>query len=109
MKLPKQFGGGGFQEALAKAKDAMSRAKNLEVELAQERIEVDKGPVKAVFDGTGVIQSIKIDKEAVDPDDVEMLEDLILGAVRDGFTKATEMREAKMAEIMPDLPPGLGL
>ncbi len=87
----------------------MARAKNLEVELAQERIEVDKGPVKAVFDGTGVIQSIKIDKEAVDPDDVEMLEDLVLGAVRDGFTKATELREAKMAEIMPDLPPGLGL
>jgi hypothetical protein len=109
MKLPKQFGGGGFQEALAKAKDAMSRAKNLEIELQQERIEVDKGPVKAVFDGTGVIQSIKIDKEAVDPEDVEMLEDLVLGAVRDGFTRATEMREAKMAEIMPDLPPGLGL
>jgi DNA-binding YbaB/EbfC family protein len=109
MKLPKQFGGGGFQQALQKAQQAMARAKNLETELAEERIEVDKGPVKAVFDGTGVIQSIKIEKQAVDPEDVEMLEDLVLGAVRDGFAKATEMREAKMAEIMPDLPPGLGL
>ena len=108
MKLPKQFGGGGFQQALAKAQDAMARAKNLESELQGERIEVDKGPVKVVFDGTGVMHSIKIDRQAVDPDDVEMLEDLVLGAVRDGFTKATEMREAKMAKIMPDLPPGLG-
>lgn len=105
MKLPKQFGGGGFQGMMAKAQDAMARAKNIEDELADERIEIDKGPVKAVFDGTGVIQSIKIDKEAAE--DVEMLEDLVLGAVRDGFSQATEMREKKLAEIMKDLPPGL--
>jgi DNA-binding YbaB/EbfC family protein len=105
MKLPKQFGGGGFQGMMAKAQDAMARAKNIEEELADERIEIDKGPVKAVFDGTGVIQSIKIDKEAAE--DVEMLEDLVLGAVRDGFSQATEMREKKLAEIMKDLPPGL--
>lgn len=105
MKLPKQFGGGGFQGMMAKAQDAMARAKNIEEELAEERIEIDKGPVKAVFDGTGVIQSIKIDKEAAE--DVEMLEDLVLGAVRDGFSQATEMREKKLAEIMKDLPPGL--
>ncbi len=108
MKLPKQFGG-GMQGMLAKAQDAMARAKSLESELAEERLEIDKGPVKAVFDGTGMIQSIKIDKEAVDPEDVEMLEDLVLGAVRDGFTQATEMREKKLAEIMPDIPPGLGI
>ena len=58
MKLPKQFGGGGFQQALAKAQQAMARAKDLENELAAERITVDKGPVKCVFDGTGVMQSI---------------------------------------------------
>jgi DNA-binding YbaB/EbfC family protein len=109
MKLPKQFGGGGFQQALARAQQAMARAKDLENELAAERIEVDKGPVKATFDGTGVLQRISIAKEAVDPEDVEMLEDLVLGAVRDGFSKATELREAKMKEIMPDLPPGLGI
>lgn len=105
MKLPKQFGGGGYQGVMAKAQEAMARAKNIESELADERLEIDKGPVKAVFDGTGVIQSIKIDKEAAE--DVEMLEDLILGVVRDGFSQATEMREKKLAEIMKDLPPGL--
>ncbi|HXH61468.1 MAG TPA: YbaB/EbfC family nucleoid-associated protein [Fimbriimonadaceae bacterium] len=107
MKLPKQFGGQGFQAALQKAQSAMARAKTLEKELASETIEVDKGPVKATFDGTGLIKSIKIDKEAVDPDDLEMLEDLLVSAVRDGFTQATELRESKLAEIMPDLPPGM--
>ena len=43
MKLPKQFGGGGFQGMMAKAQDAMARAKNIEDELADERIEIDKG------------------------------------------------------------------
>jgi DNA-binding YbaB/EbfC family protein len=109
MKLPKQFGGGGFQQALAKAQQAMARAKDLENELAAERILVDKGLVKATFDGTGVLHKIEISKEAVNPEDVEMLEDLVVGAVRDGFTQATTLRERKMAEIMPDLPPGLGL
>lgn len=109
MKLPKKFGGGGFQDALAKAQDAMARAKNLDAELAEERIEIDKGPVKATFDGTGQMHGLKLDPSALDPADTEMLEDLIVSAVRDGFAQATEMREKRIAEIMPDLPPGLGL
>lgn len=109
MKLPKNFGGSGFGGAMQKMQGAMARAQNLEVELANERISIDKGPVKALFDGKGEILKLTIDKSAVDPDDVEMLEDLIVGAVRDGFTQATELRNAKVQEIMPDLPniPGL--
>lgn len=107
MKLPKSFGGQGLQATLQKAQSAMARAKNLENELKEETISVTKGPVTASFDGTGMIKSIKMDKEAAD--DWEMLEDLVAGVVRDGFTQATELREKKLAEIMPDLPPGLGL
>jgi hypothetical protein len=107
MKLPKQFGGGGLTETLAKAKQAMERAKALESELEDERIEVVKGPVKAVFNGTGMLQTISIEPSAVDPNDLEMLEDLLVGAVRDGFAQATALREKRLAEIMPDLPPGL--
>ncbi len=109
MKLPKKFGGGGFQAALQNAQAAMARAKNLDKELEAERIEVDKGPVKAVFDGTGQLLSVKLDPEAVDKDDLEALEDLIVGTIRDGFTTATELRSKKLEEIMPDLPPGLNL
>jgi DNA-binding protein YbaB len=109
MKLPKQFGGGGFQQALQNAQSAMDRAKNVDAELSEERIEIDKGPIKAVFDGTGLMQSLTIDPEAIDLDDLESIEDLIVGTVRDGFTQATDMRSKKLEEIMPDLPPGLNL
>lgn len=89
---------------LAQAQNAMARAQSLDAELATERIDIDKGPVKCVFSGLGDLVAIKLDKSVVDPDDIEMLEDLIVGAVRDGFTLATERREAKVREIMPDVP-----
>lgn len=106
MKLPKNFGGQGFQATLQKAQEAMAKAKNIESDLKEETISVQKGPVSAEFDGTGLIKTIKIQKEAAE--DLEMLEDLILGAMRDGFSKATELREKKLSSIMPDLPAGLG-
>lgn len=92
---------------LQQAQQAMARAQQLEEELANERIGVDKGPVKAVFDGTGQLLQIKIEPSVVDPEDVEALEDLIVSAVRDGFTTATEARNAKVQSIMPNVP-GLG-
>jgi DNA-binding YbaB/EbfC family protein len=104
MKLPKHFGGQGFAGALQQAQQAMARAQNLEQELAAERVTVDKGPVKAEFAGTGEIVSLKIDPSVVDPDDVEALEDLILGAVKDGFTKTSELRNARVQELMPNIP-----
>lgn len=107
MKLPKGFGGQGFGGYLQQAQQAMSRAQNLEQELALERLDIDKGPIKAVFNGQGEMVSIKIDKSVVDPDDIEALEDLIVGCVRDGFSKAVELRNAKLQEIMPNVP-GLG-
>jgi DNA-binding YbaB/EbfC family protein len=107
MKLPKQFGGGGFAAALQQAQEAMSKAQDLEQELEKERIEIAKNGVKATFTGTGSLLSLKLDKDIVDPDDIETLEDLIVSTVRDGFTKATEIREKKVQEIMPNVP-GLG-
>jgi DNA-binding YbaB/EbfC family protein len=111
MKLPKHFGGQGFGGMMQQMQSAMARAKNLEEELAQERVEIDKGPIKAVFTGSGELMSIKLDPSVVDPEDIEALEDLIVSVVRDGFTKTTELRNAKVQEIMPNVPeiPGLNL
>jgi DNA-binding YbaB/EbfC family protein len=109
MKLPKNFGGQGFGGMMQQMKGAMARAQSLEEELAAERIPIDKGPVKALFNGTGELLRIKIDKEVVDPDDVEALEDLIVSVVKDGFHIATELRNQRVQSIMPNLPdiPGL--
>jgi len=104
MKLPKNFGGQGFGGMLQQAQQAMARAQTLEAELALERIDIDKGPVKCMFNGTGELMQIKIDPSVVDPEDLEALEDLITGAIRDGQTKATELRNAKVQEIMPNVP-----
>jgi nucleoid-associated protein EbfC len=109
MKLPKNFGGQGFGGVMKQMQDAMARAQNLEEELAAERIGIDKGPIKALFDGTGQLLKISIDPSVVDPEDVEMLEDMVVSAVRDGFTAATQLRDSKVQSIMPDVPdiPGL--
>jgi len=104
MKLPKGFGGQGFGGMMQQAKQAMARAQQLEAELANERIPIEKGPVKAVFDGTGQLVKITLDPSVVDPNDIEVLEDLIVGIVRDGFTTATDMRNAKVQDIMPNIP-----
>lgn len=89
---------------LQQAQQAMARAKDLEEELAAERFEVDKGVVKCLFNGTGELMALRIDKSIVDPEDVEALEDLIVSAIRDGFSTATEIRNAKVQEIMPNIP-----
>jgi len=104
VKLPKNFGGQGFGSMLEQAKHAMARAQVLEQELEVVRIPIDKGPVKAVFSGTAQLVSLKIDPSVVDPEDVEALEDLIVSAVRAGFEEATAIREAKVKEIMPNVP-----
>jgi DNA-binding YbaB/EbfC family protein len=104
MKLPKNFGPQGFGGMMQQMQSAMARAKDLEAELENERVPVDKGPVKALFDGTGRLLKIAIDPAIVDPDDVESLEDLIVSTVRDGFEISTNIRNAKVQGIMPNLP-----
>ena len=61
--------------------------------------------------GAGDVVSIKISKEAVDPDDVEFLEDLVLGGVQQAITKGKELAQSEMSKITAGmgLPPGLGL
>ena len=109
MKLPRNFGGSGFTGMLKQAQDAMAKAQKLEDELADERIEIDKGPVKATFSGKAELLKLHIDPSVVDPNDVEALEDLIVSAIRDGFNQATEIRNERVQAIMPNMPniPGL--
>jgi len=104
MKLPKGFGGQGFQGMLAQAQSAMARAKTLNDELEAERLVIDKGQIQMVFNGLGELQGLRIDPVVVDPNDVEALEDLIVGAVRSAFQEVVARRDAKTQEIMPNIP-----
>ena len=82
-------------EAAKAAWDALTDAQK---ELEEMEIEGESGGgmVKVVCNGKKVISSISIDPKAVDPDDVEMLEDLIVAAINDAYSVADEEYEDKM-------------
>lgn len=83
-----------------------------EVEKAQEKLKELKvsgqaggGVVTATVNGQGDLLDLEIESEVVDPDDVEMLEDLILSAIKSAKEKADDKR----SEMMPDVGiPGMG-
>jgi DNA-binding YbaB/EbfC family protein len=55
--------------------------------------------VKVVANGGQKIESIVLEKEVVDPDDVEMLQDLVMAAVNDALKKSQEMMSAEMSKL----------
>ena len=65
------------------------------------------GMVTVNVSGDQVVKSITIDPDAVDPDDVEMLQDMVLAAVNEGLRSAQELAEAKLGGIAGGLE-GLG-
>lgn len=66
------------------------------------------GVVTVVANGNQQIESIKIDPQAVDPEDVEMLEDMVLAAVNEALSKAKVLAEQKMSALTGGLDlPGL--
>jgi len=67
------------------------------------------GMVKVKVSGDLAVQSIEIDPDAVDPEDVEMLQDMVLAAVNEGIRAAQERAEAKMGGIAGGGMGGLGL
>ncbi len=66
------------------------------------------GMVTVQVTGDLVVKAIKIDPEAVDPDDVELLEDMVLAAINEGMRSAQELAAAKMGGIAGGLTGGLG-
>ena len=88
------------------------KMKGLQDSLDQERITSSSGGgmVKVTVDGKGSVKLVKIDPTCVDPDDVEMLEDLVLGALSDAQDKAQSVYQRKMKKATGGFPmniPGL--
>lgn len=95
----------------------MQQAQMMQMELARAQEEVQEmsfsasaggGMVKVVALGTGEVESIEINPEAVDPDDVEMLQDMIIVAVNEALRGVSEASEKRMASVTGGLSiPGL--
>lgn len=102
------FGGLGDMAKLAKMAQKMQEdmlAAQQELEDARVEASSGGGVVKAVVNGKGRVVAIEIKPEAVDPEDVEMLQDLIVSALHE----AQERAEATQAEKMQSLTGGMGL
>lgn len=99
-----------MKEMMRQAQRLQAKISQLQEELAQRKVEASAGGgmVKAVANGKSEIVSISIEKEVVNPDDVEMLQDLVLAAVNEAIVRAKEMNEEEMSKITGGLRmPGL--
>lgn len=99
-----------FGNIVKQAQQMQAKMARLQEELAQRTVEASAGGgmVTAVVSGRHELVSLKIEKDVVNPEDVEMLQDLIVAAVNEGIRKAQEMAAAEMAKITGGLNiPGL--
>ncbi len=86
---------------MKQAQKLQSKMLKMQEELAEQTVETAAGGgmVKVVANGRQQILSIEIEKEVVDPDDVEMLQDLVLAAVNDALVKSQEMVSEEMGKL----------
>ena len=96
---------------LAKAREMQEKMKSMQDELARKQLSADAGGgmVSAVVNGRLELVKVHIDKTKVDPNDTEMLEDLIVAAVSAAQNKAAQMMKEEMSKMASDigLPPGM--
>lgn len=91
----------GLGKMMKQAQQLQSKMFKLQEELAEKTVETSSGGgmVKVVANGKQQLVSIQIEQEVVDPDDVEMLQDLILAAANDALTKAQDMVSGEMNKL----------
>ena len=91
----------GMGNMMKQAQKLQSKMLKMQEELASKTVETSAGGgmINVVANGRQQIVSITIDKEVVDPDDVEMLEDLVMAAANDALTQARDMMNNGMGEL----------
>ncbi len=102
----------GLGKLLKQAQKVQEDMQRVQEELAKREVEgtAGGGAVKAVAHCDGKIVSIKIDPKVVDPKDVEMLEDLVLGAVSNALEVAKKTQEDEMGKLTSGINiPGFGM
>ena len=92
------FGGGNMQAMMRQAQKMQQDAMKAKEELENSVFEgtASGGLVKVEISGAYEMQSVKIDPSVVDPDDVEMLEDLVVAAYNDAVSKVEEAKSSKL-------------
>jgi DNA-binding YbaB/EbfC family protein len=96
---------------IRQAQQLQQKMAKIQEELETATVEASSGGgmVKAVITGKQTVASITIDPQAVDPEDVELLEEMVMAAVNEGLQKAQDLASQKMSAITGGLNvPGLG-
>ena len=87
------FGGGNMQQIMKQAQQMQRKLQEAQEQLAEEEVTgtAAGGMVEVTLKGNKTPVAVAIKPEAVDPDDVEMLEDMVLAALQDAMTQAEEL------------------
>jgi len=101
-----------YGKLLKQAQQMQAKMAQVQEELKGESVEasVGGGAVKVTISGDLQVKSVALDPSAVDPEDVEMLQDLIAAAVNEALRQAQELANAKMAAVTGGMNlPGMGM
>lgn len=97
---------------MKQAMRAQQQAEQVQAEMSERTVEATSGggAVKVVAKCDGTVQSIKVDPEALNPEDAEMLEDMLLTAVNSAIAQGQQIQQAEMAKITSGMGlPGMGM
>ena len=104
--MPKGFGGGmpggmNMNQLMKQAQKMQKQMAEMQEELALKTLEVSSGggAVKVTINGEKQLTDLSINPEVVDPDDVEMLQDLVMSAVNEAIRQMDESTNAQMSKI----------
>lgn len=94
---------GGMNNMMKQVQKLQKQLVEAQEKIAEMTVEATAGggAVTVVVSGKKELKSITLSPEVVDPDDIEMLQDLIVAAVSEGMKKAEEMAENEMKKLMP--------
>jgi DNA-binding YbaB/EbfC family protein len=89
------------QQMLQQARKLQAQLAKVQEDLGHESVTgtAASGAVTVTLDGHGAVLSVKLNKDAVDPNDVETLEDLIVLAIKDAQAKAHELSQARLGPL----------
>jgi DNA-binding YbaB/EbfC family protein len=90
-----------FGKMMKQVQQAQAKMAEVQEELKNETVEASAGGgmVRVTITGDLQVRSIEIDREAVDPDDVELLSDMVTAAVNEALRSAQELAASKMAAV----------
>ena len=95
-----------FQQILQMGQQMQARLSELQTELGKQSVSCSSGGgmVTVTADGRGHVREIRIDPSVVDPNDVEMLEDLVIAAVNEAQQRAEQVYEEEMKKVAGGFP-----